>query len=389
MYWITLPSAVALFLLFAPRTFAQEAGAKLAGFESRELLTADEWQSLDAATDRGLDWLARVQEADGSFTTYDTGQPGVTALCLLAFLARGHVPGEGEYGSLLNRSLQYVFDCLLDDGMIAKHPPTGSVAMYRPAHTAAYNHAISGLLLCEVYGMSPRDLSPRMTQAIRAAIEQSLQLQHDPAKKNAADIGGWRYAARSPSASSTRDVDSDLSVTSWQLLFLRSAKNAGFNVSNDVIEEALQYVRRLYHPPSHTFNYAAGYRTPDWTTRAMTGAGILSLSAGGQHNAEIAEQAAVWIFEHDFQDYNHSLGDNDSYHYGVFYCTLGLFQMGEPYYSRFYPKTMRTLLANQGRQGNWMVDSEHSHATFGDRYTTALALIALSTPYQVLPIMQR
>lgn len=49
------------------------------------------------ALDRALDWLARNQRADGSFTTGD-GSPGfetgVTALALMALVADGHLGGE-------------------------------------------------------------------------------------------------------------------------------------------------------------------------------------------------------------------------------------------------------------------------------------------------------
>ena len=46
-------------------------------------------------------------------------------------------------------------------------------------------------------------------------------------KDSPADRGGWRYIH------DLDDVDSDLSVTGWQLMFLRSARNAGFEVPNE------------------------------------------------------------------------------------------------------------------------------------------------------------
>src|SRR5437867_1538848 len=41
--------------------------------------------------DRGMQYLAKTQSADGGWTTGDTG-PGATGLCLMVFLASGEDP---------------------------------------------------------------------------------------------------------------------------------------------------------------------------------------------------------------------------------------------------------------------------------------------------------
>src|SRR6267142_2630280 len=60
-----------------------------------KVLSPGEWRRLDLAVDRALVWLAAQQRPDGSFPTLTQGQPGVTSLCVLAFMAHGHVPGDG------------------------------------------------------------------------------------------------------------------------------------------------------------------------------------------------------------------------------------------------------------------------------------------------------
>src|SRR5690606_28779600 len=59
---------------------------------SSELLSPEEWQRLDTAVDRGLEYLSTRQRPDGSFEAHELGQPGITSLCVMAFLSRGHVP---------------------------------------------------------------------------------------------------------------------------------------------------------------------------------------------------------------------------------------------------------------------------------------------------------
>src|SRR5262245_47529902 len=62
------------------------------------------------ATDRGLAFLANTQNRDGSFgdSPLFHGNLAVTSLAALAFMAGGHLPGRGPYGSNVLRALQFV-----------------------------------------------------------------------------------------------------------------------------------------------------------------------------------------------------------------------------------------------------------------------------------------
>src|SRR5262245_49993278 len=86
----------------------REDSARAAPVSVPDVLTAEQWRQLDSATDRGLAFLATKQRRNGSFDTPEIGQPGVTSLCVLAFLSRGHVPHEGRYGQQIDRAIDYV-----------------------------------------------------------------------------------------------------------------------------------------------------------------------------------------------------------------------------------------------------------------------------------------
>src|SRR5439155_7549586 len=130
-------------------------------------------------------------------------------------------------------------------GLICAEPPEEGFAPYRFAHTASYNHAISSLALSEAYGMADRALAGRIKEAIEKAKAFSLGEQIKP-KPLPEDVGGWRYL-RQQNLYAERIFYSDLSVTSWQLLSLRSARNAGFDVPPERIESALTYIKRCFH----------------------------------------------------------------------------------------------------------------------------------------------
>ncbi len=345
---------------------------------SRDILTPQEWSRLDQSVDRALAWLAKQQRPDGSFPTLRPGQPAVTALCTLAFVSRGHLPGSGPYGTVIDKGIAFTLSCQHPDGLLAREYPSMAMAAHNPVHTANYNHSIAGLMLSEVYGMT----SGRTNVRIRAAIEQALvhvwKRQPSP-KRNPADEGGWRYGKY------RQHMDSDLSVTSWHLMFLRSCRNAGFDIPIEYIDGALAFVRRCYDERAGCFVYAPRGRV---VSRAMTGAGILALSHGGKHRTEVAQKAAAWVLRHPFEPYNSVMDSRDAYLYGAFYCSQAMLQLGGRYWKAFFPRLAKTLIANQRQDGSWPPDAGRGDL-FGNVYSTSLAVLTLTTPYQLLPILQR
>jgi len=378
---------VSCFALFAGTVFpgaamgGDGASSSEAAFDSpRDVLSPQQRQRVDQAVDRALAWLAGRQRKDGSFPSPDTGQPAVTSLCVLAFLARGHLPGEGPYGEGLNRAIDFVISCQKPDGLLSYVEPGPRWGTHNAAQTAAYNHAMAGLLLCEAYGMAKGAESAGLRAGIEKAVAFTRELQMKP-KPDRRDRGGLRYVRRWAGG------DSDLSITSWHLLFLRSAKNAGFAIPTQYVDEAVAYVKRCFDSRAHTFIYSVkeGHR---FTTRAMAGAGVLSLSLGGLHGTEMARRAGESILRRPFNRYNASWGKEHGYHYAAFYCTQGMYQLGGRFWREFFPVIAKAMVDNQMAEGSWAPETG-TDGYFGNTYTTALGVLILTTPYQLLPVFQR
>jgi len=347
-------------------------------FGSRPLLTDAQFQKLDTSVDRALTYLARNQGKDGSYATHASGQPAVTALATMAFLARGYVPDQGKYHQEITRGVDYVLSMQAPDGAITLQ----RVGQDRAAHFEGnYNHAISALVLTEVYGMTT---AARQTE-IRMVIEKALKLtraQQTMPKRFPGDKGGWRYMRR------FGVTDSDLSITAWQLMFLRAARNAEFDVPAEWIDEAMEYIHRTFDPDEKAFRY--GLRgEDDYVSRGMVGAGVVSLSLGGEHNSEMAQLAGQWILRHDFDQFNRTTSGDDRYHYGAFYCSQAMYQLGGDYWFNFYPKLLDVYVENQNQDGSWDAESNNNDDKYGALYSTALGVLALTPPYQILPIYQR
>lgn len=354
---------------------AQQRSVAKGGGDARDILDSSEWKQLDRTVDNGLAYIATQQRQDGSFNGPDTGQPGITSLCILAFLSRGHLPNQGPYGKQLNRAIDYVLTKQRGDGLLFDMP-IGNWSYGSPTHTAIYNHAIAGLMLGEVYGMS----EPRRQELIRASIERAVRftLGHQSKfRRHQVERGGWRYIRLS-----NHNSDADLSISAWQLLFLRSAKNAEFDVPKERIDEAVGFVRRCFDPARGSFTYCivSGREL----TPAMAGAGVVSLAMGGEHQSEIAQTAGRHVLGLRFDRYR----GLTRYHYSAYYCSQAMFQLGGEYWAKFFPRLKEALINNQHPDGSWDRESSHD-GHYGNTYTSALTILALTPPYQILPIYQR
>jgi hypothetical protein len=368
-----------------PRVVAQTADVAA----PRDVLSPSEWRRVDASVDRALAWLASEQQSDGSFSTLESGQPGVTALCVMAFISHGYMPGAGRYGPNLDRATDFVLGCQKENGLVALVAPDGPEITRQVSHdmgvTAAYNHAIASLMLSELYGMSGNERAARIQQVVARSIRATLEMQRWP-KDRAEDRGGWRYV------DDFDDNDSDLSITGWSLMFLRSSRNAGFEIPKPAIDDAVAYVRRSYSRKYGAFGYTIN--EPDPRSRGMAGAGILALAHAGFHNSPEARHSADWIRQNGFDNYNEyeSFGQgwaHDRYHYGLFNCCQAMYQLGGRYWDEFYPRAVHVLLENQQADGSWLAESHFHDGQFGNAYTTALVVMTLGAPNQLLPIFQR
>ena len=294
-------------------------------------------------------------------------------------MSRGHQPGAGPYGQQINRAIDFVIACQMPDGLFSYQAPAPVYQMRRASHTASYNHGISGLMLAEVYGQVAGPRAKAVRQAIEKALQFTRVLQIRP--KAAEDRGGWRYLRLNGSP------DSDLSVTAWQLMFLRSARNSEFNVPQEYVDEAMAFVRRCWDEHGGGFRYAAPGSGDDGTGRGLTGAGIVSLAMAGQHQTKMAQAAGDWLLAHPYRRYGETLGGHDKFIYSTFYWSQAAAQLGGRYWQQLYPPMVELILKAQSPNGSWR--SEPDLAEFGDELTTAMAVLSLTPPYQLLPVYQR
>lgn len=350
-------------------------------------LPAAEWRKIESSVDRGLEWLAKHQQADGSFPSADAAQPAVTSLAVMAFLSRGHMPESGRYGAQLAQAIDFVLSTQRSRGYFSLLPVNPPATHLTPGQTVHYNHAIAGLMLGEVYGMTTGERSHKIETALNKALVYHREVQTWE-KVAPSDLGGWRYGYPE-----VKGTSSDMSVTGWALMFLRSARNAEFNVPKQYFDEGLAYVERCYEPDTKqhdkgVFRYrpmasAGPDETPNLSL-ANTSSAMLTLILGGRHDQPGVAAGVRWLRSHPYP----SPWQSGYYYLSTYYSSQAVAQVGGETWNEIFPQISRHLLAEQDTDGAWSkaVDNERK---FGPSYATSLAILALTPAYQLLPIYQR
>src|SRR4051795_13024622 len=78
--------------------------------------------ALETSIDQALVFLRLMQEKDGSWVVHGQKHVGVSALATTAFLAAGHVPGEGPYGDVVARALSWLLKQQDERGVFSSEP---------------------------------------------------------------------------------------------------------------------------------------------------------------------------------------------------------------------------------------------------------------------------
>ena len=349
------------------RLVAQENSAGLASLSELNLAQDD----VDRAVERGIAYIVSLQRADGAITDrqYDTT---MTSLAIMSLASIGVTPSTpGERGEIARKALDFV--------LLADRQDKEGYYGNRDG-SRMYGHGITTLMLTEMVGMGADEEQDRLIhQRCQRAIDLILSAQRQ--SKPQQYRGGWRYTPNSN--------DADLSVSVWQLMALRSAKNDGLDVPAEAISDAIQYLQRSYTArldagglpvePVAGFSYLPDSRSPSF---AMTAAGLLAMQVCGQYDSPLASGAAAWLVEHP-PKWNERF-----FFYGTYYYAQGMHQRGGERGMLAQQLVKDLLLEKQQADGAWSAPGGEEGGA-GKIYTTSMAVLSLSVKYHYLPIYQR
>ena len=304
---------------------------------------------VDTIYEHGLAWLVANQAQDGSWPGPNQG-PAVTGICLMAFLASGEDPNYGRYASTIRRAIRNI--------ITQQDPITG----YLP--NSMYHHGFGMLALSESYGAVDESLvwqGEKPVRSIAQALNLAIGCAVNAQKKN--HFGGWRY---SPDA-----VDADMSVTGAVLMGLLAARNAGMDVPDDVISNAMEFVRRSTGSDG-SVAYTGGFGVMGGS---MNLTAIAALVGAVSKTKDTDQYRATLKRLQNNLDY-HEAGNYAEYF--RYYMAQALFQGDYAAWQKWNANKISEL---QGMQ--------HDDGSFGGSYETGMSLLGLALNYRFLPIYER
>jgi squalene cyclase len=309
----------------------------------------------EAVIKGALKWLAAKQQPNGSWTTGRGNEHPVamTGYTLMAMMAAGQLPGEGEHGKNVTKGMNYLLSCVRADGYITNG---GEGNMY--------NHGIAAIALAELYGQTK---DPKLKQKLDLAIKLIVNCQNQQ--------GGWRYR---PAI-----VDGDISVTVLQLVAARAALNSGIEVPQSTIDKGVSFVK-LCHHASGGFTYQPHGNPPGF---ARTAAAIYSLQVCGHYDDKEVKGGADYILSKPLST------NGEWFTYGNFYAAPAMYMIGGKTWQTWYGNLKTILLEDTtGRfkkEGDMNYWEPFDGQGVGPVYATAVYTTILAMPYHYIPLYQR
>ena len=316
--------------------------------------------SVRAFNQKALTYLAETQREAGFWMDTQGEGAGVVGVCVMAFLASGEDPDYGPYAENVRRSVRYL--------IASQDPSTGFIS--GAGHGPMYHHGLATLALSEVYGAVNERLlwkGSEVPEAQRRSIGEALELavrcivtsqDQNPWK-------AWRYSPEGQHA--------DTTVSGTVLMGLLGARNAGVEVPNRSIDDAIRFFE-TNTLQSGLVTYKPAENHGDGLCRAA----IATLVYAIAKRQDSPQYAASSSFIKKFLD-----EDITSYpFYTRYYVAQALFQSDFEAWKVWNARTVELLTEMQGPDGS--LKSDHGLA-----YGTGMSVLALALNYRLLPVYER
>jgi hypothetical protein len=312
---------------------------------------------------RGLEWLRKVQNADGSWGEKNKG--AMTGLALLCFLGHGETNESQNYGLTVSKAVQWI----LDNG--TKHE--GRLGMEGSfSQPGVYEHGICTYALGEYYTMTKDE---RVVELFKQAIGHIVQGQ-SPA-------GGWMYRFDKS--------DNDLSVSGWQIQALKAAHLTGLNLPgvDGALDKSMDGLEKVWKDPD---GEGYGYRGPK-KKYSLTGVGILCRLFWKGDRGDVRKSMDWLLDETEKEDkqkpirYKAESADL----YAWYYHTQAALMFGGGAWQKWNRWFQDEICDVQNPDGSWPAPGGKQHgpqaeeSMSGQVYRTTLCILMLEVFYRYMP----
>ena len=293
--------------------------------------------------EKGLRYLVRSQNDDGSFQGQYGTEPGVVGFALMALLSHGDDPNHGPYAKAIRKCVDYILKNQGENGYIG---------------SSMYNHGFATLGLAEAYGAFQDE---KIGPALRKAVELIISSQDKNRFK------AWRY---SPEAS-----DADSTVSGACFVAMIAARNAGLKVPDKNFEDALKFFTDCQSPSDGSIGYMPRSGAHGGSTTAI---GVAAFAYARKRDNPTFTKALKKMKSDD-----ESGGGGGGYpFYLEYYAAQAFFQGDYKGWQEWNDKQVKRLAETQNEDGSW-------DAGLGPGTCTALGLLSIALNYRYLPIYER
>jgi hypothetical protein len=287
--------------------------------------------------EKGLNFLVETQNESGCWNTRYGNNPGVVGLAVMAFLAHGEDPNYGTNKDPICSALDYILKSQQDSGYLGN---------------SMYNHGFATLALAEAYGrVHDKRLGPALNKAVQLLLKSQKNNPH----------WAWRY--------SPNDQTADTTVSGACLVALFAARNAGVEVPDKSIKQAL-----LYYKNCQGHDGGIGYTNRGSGSEPRNAIGALVFALGNKMQTK--------QFKSVFTKVKGGHGHVSHAYYNMYYKAQALFQGSPKDWERWNRQQLKRLQNTQTSNGSWS-------GQYGATFSTAAALLSLALNYRYLPIYER
>jgi hypothetical protein len=253
--------------------------------------------------------------------------------------------------------------------------------------SSCYGHGIATYALAECYGLTK-------DEALLRPLERALTwiLDHQGPRRDRRNRGGWGYF--SPGLRAEDDY-ARVSVSSWMIMALESARLSGVELPEDVLPRAREFLELAYDKPNGWFryNHKPSRLNSAWPTlpASTPAAGFCLQLLGVEGGAPMVQAAVDYTVERRPQRYRRYQDDDfvlrgQGNVYFWYYGTLCCFLRGGEAWTQWNERLRTVLPKAQGQDGSFApidVYADEAGDSENDKsYTTAMCVLCLEVYYR-------
>ncbi|HEY3900939.1 MAG TPA: prenyltransferase/squalene oxidase repeat-containing protein [Chthoniobacter sp.] len=317
----------------------------------------------EEAVMKGLRWLVKKQNADGSWGGGGPAGAAMTGFSVLSFLGHGETPVSAEFGPTIQKALTWIMtNGKKNDGHLCMQPQFSQQGVYA--------HAIVAYALGEYYTMTKDE---RVVDLEKKAVGYIVDGQGPD--------GGWMY--------SYDKTESDTSVSGWQIQALKAAHLSGLNIDgvDASLDKAMLDLKRVQGK-----NGGFGYRNAAQEKYSLSGVGVLCTYFWKQEKDKMVRDGIEYIMDKTKKDYPVEYKGDKGDLYAWYYNTQACLMVGGAAWNTWNRLFQSEIVKNQAPDGSWppmpgkaVGDLQIQPEGNGQFYRTNLCILMLEVYYRYMP----